>query len=250
MGGKELTDAIETKLPAVMERYSFLEVLGLRDVVGYKLRDMFSFNGNIISAYGQDLSMADVFAHFALTRDHFTLAQLNALKRDLYTQIYFDSVYDNSLRINANEFVSRDQAVFDIEKTDAAISRFCTGDYIMLQNVSFFGSFPDAGFPWNGFLLEHYVADFSKNFKLLHSGFTVGKPVGAIVRRNSRYNDFDELLSVELAVSGIPLSRAFSLSRENALQYLVDNGLLARKHYGKIEQILFTAKQQRLTKGK
>lgn len=244
MGGKELTDAIEIKLPAVMERYPFFETLGLRDVVGYKLRAMFSFNGKIISSYGQDLSMADVFAHFASTRDHFTLVQLNALKRDLDTPIYFDSVYDNSLRINADEFASRDQAKFDIEETDAAISRFCTGDYIMLQDVSFFGSFPDAGFPWNGFLLEHYIADFSKDFKLLHSGFTAGKPVGAIARRSSRYNDFDELLSAELAVSGVPLGR------ENALQYLVDSGLLSRKNYGKIEQVLSAAKQQKLMKGK
>lgn len=243
MGGKELTDAIEVKLPTVMERYPFLEWLGLRDAIAYKLRDMFSFKGKIISPYGQNLSMTEVFAHFALMRDYFTLEQLNSLKRDLDTPIYFDSVYANSLRINADEFVSRDQAAFDIEATDAAISRFCTGDYIALRKISFFGSFPDAGFPWNDFLLEHYVAEFSKDFKLMHSGFTAGKPVGAIVRRSSRYNDFDELLSAELAVSGIPLDR------ENALQYLVDNGLLARKNYGKIEQVLSTAKQQRLTKG-
>lgn len=243
MGGKELTDAIEVKLPTVMERYPFLEWLGLRDVIAYKLRDMFSFKRKIISPYGQNLSMTEVFAHFASTRDYFTLEQLNSLKRDLDTPIYFDSVYANSLRINADEFVSRDQAAFDIEATDAAISRFCTGDYIALREISFFGSFPNAGFPWNVFLLEHYIAEFSKDFKLLHSGFTAGKPVGAIVRRSSRYNDFDELLSAELAVSGIPLDR------ENALQYLVDNGLLARKNYGKIEQVLSTAKQQRLTKG-
>ena len=43
MGGKELTDAIEVKLPTVMERYPFLEWLGLRDVIAYNLRDMFSF---------------------------------------------------------------------------------------------------------------------------------------------------------------------------------------------------------------
>ena len=243
MGGKELTDAIEVKLPTVMERYPFLEWLGLRNVIAYKLRDMFSFKGKIISPYGKDLSMTEVFAHFASTRDYFTLEQLNSLKRDLDTPIYFDSVYANSLRINADEFVSRDQVAFDIEATDAAISRFCTGDYIALRGISFFGSFPNAGFPWNDFLLEHYVAEFSKDFKLMHSGFTAGKPVGAIVRRSSRYNDFDELLSAELAVSGIPLDR------ENALQYLVDNGLLARKSYGKIEQVLSTAKQQRLTKG-
>lgn len=243
MGGKELTDAVIVKLPAIMERYPFLTWLGLRGVIAYKLQDVFSFRGKIISAYGQDLSMSDVFAHFAATRDHFTLEKLNSLKRDLDTPIYFDSVYANSLRINKDEFVSRDQVSFDTEATDAAISRFCTGDYIALKEISFFGSFPDAGFPWNGFLLEHYVADFSKKFKLLHIGFTAGTPVGAIVKRSSRFDDFDELVSAELAVSKIPLNR------ENALQYLVDIGLLARRNYRGIEQTLSRAKLQRSKKG-
>lgn len=240
MGGKELTDAIEVKLPSIMERYSFLTWLGLRDVVAYKLQNVFSFKGKIISTYGQDLSMSDVFAHFAASHDYFTLEQLNFLKRDLDTPIYFDSVYANSLRINKEEFVSRDQASFDIEATDAAISRFCTGDYIALRDISFFGSFPSAKFPWNGFLLEHYVADFSKKFKLLHIGFTAGTPVGAIVRRSSRFNDFDELVSAELAANSIPLNR------ESALKYLVDIGLLARRNYRGIDQVLSNAVLQRL----
>lgn len=243
MGGKELTDAVVSKLPEVMERYPFLNWLGLRDVIAYKFKDIFSFRGKIISAYGQDLSMSDVFAHFAATREHFTLAQLNSLKRDLDTTIYFDDVYANSLRINENEFVSRDQAHFDIEGTDTAISRFCTGDYIALKEINFFGSFPNAGFPWNGFLLEHYVADFSRKFKLLHIGFTAGTPVGAVVRRSSNIADFDELISIELAVSNIPLNR------DSALQYLVDTGLLARRNYKWIEQALSKARLLRSKKG-
>jgi hypothetical protein len=243
MGGRELTDAIEIKLPSVTERYPFLSWLGLRDVIAYKLRDLFSFRGKIISAYGQDLSMSDVFAHFASTRDHFTLEQLNSLKRDLDTPIYFDDVYAHSLRISKNDFVSRDQEAFNIEATDNAISRFCTGDYIPLKEVSFFGSFPNAGFPWNGFLLEHYVADFSKKFKLLHIGFNAGIPVGAIVKRSSRYTYFDEVVVTELAYSKIPLNR------ENALQYLVDIGLLARKNYKGVEQTISKAKLQRQRKG-
>lgn len=243
MGGKELTNTIEVKIPAIIERYPFLSWLGLRDVIAYKLQDVFSFKGKIISAYGQDLSMSDIFAYFAEHHKHFTLEQLNSLKKDLDTPIYFDDVYENSLRINKDDFVSRDRASFDIEATDEAISRFCTGDYIPLQMISFFGSFPDANFPWNGFLLEHYVAKFSKKFKLLHIGFNASRPVGAIVKRNSCYNDFDEVIVMELATSQIPLDR------ENALQYLVDSGLLARKKYKGIEQALLRAKIQRSRKG-
>ncbi|RGS71139.1 hypothetical protein DWX75_09250 [Mitsuokella sp. AF21-1AC] len=243
MGGKELTDEIERCFPSIIERYPFLTWLGLRDVLAYKLQNKFSFKGKIISPYGKDLSMADIFAYFAKTHDYFTLDQLNGLKQDLGTPIYFDDVYAHSLRINQEDFVSRDQASFDTEATDYAISRFCTNDYIPLKYVSFFGSFPDVCFPWNEFLLEHYVADFSKKFKLLHTGFNAGTPVGAIVKRSSHYSDFEEVMITELADSKI------HLNRENALQYLVDIGLLARKNYGGIEQILSKAKLQRQRKG-
>lgn len=187
--------------------------------------------------------MSEVFAHFASTHDYFTLEQLNSLKRDLDTPIYFDSVYSNCLRINQDEFVSRNQAAFDIDATDAAISRFCTGDYVMLKEINFFGSFPDAGFPWNEFLLEHYVAEFSKKYKLMHLGFNAGMAVGAIVKRSSQIDDFDTLISMELAESSIPLDR------DNALQFIVDIGLLARKHYNGIEKDLSAAKLLRLKKG-
>ena len=236
IGGKELIDSIEVRLPSINERYPFLTKLGLRDVIAYKLHNEFSFKGKIISTYGQDLSMTDVFAHFASVHEHFTLDQLNSLKLDLNTTIYFDPVYENSLRVSENDFVSRKQARFDIEATDDAISRFCTGDYIALKEISFFGSFPDAGFPWNGFLLEHYTAAFSRKFKLLHLDFTASTPAGAIVRRNSIFSNFNELLSDELAKSNI------TLDVDNALQHFVEIGLLARRRYAEIERIVENAK--------
>ena len=243
MGGKELVDGIKKYLPTVMERYPFLTWLGLRDVIAYKMQDLFSFKGKIISAYGQDLSMADVFANFAESHDHFTLEQLDDLKQELDTPIYFDDVYAHSLRISRENFVSRDQASFDTEATDNAISRFCLGDYVPLNRISFFGSFPEAGFPWNEFLLEHYTADFSKKFKLLHVSFTANMPVGAIVRRNSSYNDFVEIVAAALADSKV------MLTRENALQYLVDIGFLTRKNYKMIDQALAKAKMISYRKG-
>lgn len=121
MGGKELVDTIKQKLPSVMERYPFLTEYGLRDAIAYKLQNTFSFKGKIISALGQDLSMEKVFSDFASSNAHFTLTQLNSLKNDLNTPIYFDAVYQNSLRINKEEFVSPEQANFDVTATDAAI---------------------------------------------------------------------------------------------------------------------------------
>ena len=78
----------------------------------------------------------------------------------------------------------------------------------------------------------------------MHIGFTAGTPVGAVVKRSSNYESFDELVTTILADSNIPLNR------QNALQYLVDIGMIARRHYSGIEQILSKAKQQRSKEGK
>lgn len=243
MGGRELTDTIQNKLPAVMERYPYLTWLGLRDVLAYKLKSKFSFKGKIISAYGQDLSMADVFANFAKTHEHFTLAQLDMLKNDLATSIYFDDIYANSLRVNKDDFVSKDQAKFDIDATDSAIGQFFHGDFISIKDISLFGGFPDAYFPWNYFLLQHYVANYSKEYKLIHAGFNAGKPVGAVVKRNSQINTFDDVIIRVLAESRIPLNDS------NALQYLYEAGYIARRSYGSIDVILAKANLYRINKG-
>lgn len=243
MGGKELTDTIQERLPSIKERYPFLTWLGLRDVLAYKLRNVFSFKGKIISAYGQDLSMGDVFTNFARTHDYFTLAQLNMLKNDLDTPIYFGSVYANSLRINKDEFVSPDQAQFDVSATDVAIDRFCHGDFISIKDVSLFGGFPNAHFPWNHFLLQHYVANYSKNYQLIHTGFNAGNPVGAIVKRSSQIDTFDDVIIRVLAESSIPLNS------NDALQYLCDAGYLARRSYGNLEALLIKANLYRTNKG-
>ena len=243
MGGKELTDTIEKKMPSIKERYPFLTWLGLRDVLAYKLRDSFSFKGKIISAYGKALSMTDVFADFARKHEHFTLEELNILKSDLDTQIYFDSIYANSLRINKDEFVSLEQASFDVEATDNAIERFCHSEYVTLKEISHFGAFPYAYFPWNHFLLQHYVANYSKKYKLIHTGFNAGNPVGAIVKKSSQLYSMDEIIIRALVENNIPLNR------DDALQYLCDAGFLARRSYGSIDYLLDKANMQRTQKG-
>lgn len=243
VGGNELVETVYVKYPTIMERYPYLTQLGMRDAIGYKLRYIFSFKGKIISPLGEELSMADVFANYARSHGYFTLTQLNALKTALDTPIYFDSIYRNSLRISKEDFVSQEQASFDIAATDAAIDRFCVGDYIPINEIRHFGSFPYARFTWNGFLLEHYVSSYSEKYKLMHAGFNASTPVGTIVKRISKFEDFDELIVSVLANSMI------ALNKQDALQYLYDNGFLARRSYGTIEQILFQANVQRLQKG-
>ena len=87
-----------------------------------------------------------VFENFAKSHEYFTLDQLNTLKTELDTPIYFDAVYENSLRINKEEFVSKDKAKFDVTATDCAIEMFCAGDFVSIKDVNLFGGFPNCLF--------------------------------------------------------------------------------------------------------
>ena len=118
MGGNELYDAIKAKYPYIIDSNHNLSVYGFRDALKVKLGDSFSFKGNIISRFGQELSMADVFAKYAKSRDNFTLSELQGLASNLATTIYFDSIYENSLRVSRDLFVSKDAAQFSISDTE------------------------------------------------------------------------------------------------------------------------------------
>ena len=241
--GNELVEAVEAHFPDIKEMYQWITPVGMRNVIGYKLNDRFSFNGNIISKYGEDLSMAEVYAKYCRKHSRFTLDELNVLKQELGSTIYFDEIYANSLRISQNEFVSQDMAQFDVEATDEAIGRICTGQYMSLQEIRDFGTFPYAGYPWNEYLLEHFVANYSQKFMLLHIGFSANVCAGAIVKQASSFKDFNNLLVDILANSNIVLDE------DSALEYLRQQGYIARRRYSDIGRIVTEAKVVRSKKG-
>lgn len=244
IAGNELYDAIKAKYPYIIEDNHTLTVYGFRDALKAKLGDKFSFKGNIISRAGQELSMADVFAKFAHNRDSFTLSELQGLANNLATVIYFDAVYENSLRISRDQFVSKTAAQFSIAETDEVLDRVCTGKYMPIQGVTNFGIFPYAGYPWNSFLLEHYVANYSQKYMILHSNFNGTECAGAIVKRSAGITSFDDLI-VDLLVNN-----TIEMKKEPVLQFLSDMGYLSRRRYSRIEALIIKANAQRNWKDK
>lgn len=239
IGGNELYEAIQAKYPYIMENNYEFSVYGFRDALKYKFGNRFSFRGNIISAAGKELSMTDVFANYARKHDSFTLAELEMLAADLSSPIYFDAVYENSLRISKEQFVSKKQAQFNVPDTDAAINRVCVGDYVAISRVNNFGIFPYAGFPWNSFLLEHYVYAYSKDYRLLNAGFHKTECTSAIVKRSIGIDSLDDFIVLLLTDAEVELEKA------PVLQFLVDNGYLARRRYTNIENLIIRARAQR-----
>ena len=243
VSGNELMEMISARYPHILENNPLISMMGMRDALKYHLGNKFSFRGNIISAPNSAISMADVFGNYARSHTSFTITELKNLASEMKATIYFDSVYDNSLRVSKNQFVSKEYAQFLVDDTDRAIARFCTGSFMPIGMIREFGTFPDAGYPWTTFLLEHFVYSYSRQFKLLHSGFNRECSVGAIVRRESGIESFNDLLSIALGESATPIKK------DTALNFFVEQGYLARRNYSDIEKVLIQANTYRNRKG-
>jgi|GEM_PF-1163008 len=239
IAGNKMLEILNEKHPDIFEKLSQFQDIGKRDCIAYWLRDRFAFNGNIISEYGKSYKMQDIFALYCQKHTYITMDMLSALKIELDTTIYFDAVYDNTLRISEEEFVSRDQACFSVADTDRIIGKFCEGDYIALSEIDQFALFPDAGFAWNIYLLEHYIYAYSEEYMLLHSATFNAKAAGIIVRRSSKLKTFEDAVADTLANSNT------DLNEESALIYLSEKGYIARRKVSSIEQMIISAKRIR-----
>lgn len=244
ISGNELYDAIQTKYPYTFEKNAVFSVIGWRDALKYKFGDRFSFVGNIVSRAGTSLSMSDVFAEYGKGRQRFSIDELEQFAESIGTTIYFDSLYTNAIRISHEWFTSKGGAKFSVKETDAVLDRFCDGDYIPLQDVKEFALFPESSFPWTEYLLEQYVAFYSEKFYLMHGNYNKNCAVGAIVRKTCRFDSFDDLVTDILAHNDV------SLQKKKVLDYLAENGYIARRSYTNIEMIMINARAMRNQKEK
>ena len=98
--------------------------------MGYILRDTYSFNGPIISSFGKELSMAEVFAQYCDDREQVTTEELKTLASEMNTVIYWDSVRDETIRISEDLLLRHDKVDFQIDEIDRVLDDLCDQNYI------------------------------------------------------------------------------------------------------------------------
>lgn len=241
--GNEITRFISENYPRVVERNSFASELGIRNAVGYMLRNEYKQNGAVFCALDADLTMGEIVANIGKNKDSFTIADVEQLQSDLDIKGYVDFIHINSVRISYDFFVSPENISFDVENTDKALDRYCTGEYLPIKDVKQFGSFPMCGYEWNEFLLESYLAKYSKQYRLLHGGYGLYKCAGAMVKRSSRIETFEDLVIDVLSKSDIRLDSG------DAIEFLKEKGYISRKSFVGIEKILIKANTARNKRG-
>ncbi len=240
MFGNELLNGIKSKLPNLYESIKDFGDRGIRGAVAYKLKGIFKFNSNIICNIGVDIDNAEVFRSFAKTERYFSLAALIALKDQIgIGNIYFDNVNEVASRINANDFVPNEALVFNVNTIDELLEQIITGNMASIKEASNFAVYPSTCYPWTEYLLESYVAKYSKKFKLLHVCYAESKCSGAIVKRSSQIDSMDAVI-IEYLILHEEIQ-----SGNDALSGLVEDGYIARKRYKNIEDLLIVAKAKR-----
>ncbi len=232
----ELMQLIEEHCPSVLINTSDYPMWGLRNALAYLLREKFSFRGAIISDKDEEISMAEVFSDFCQQSEHITLKELKRFADELNTVIYWDSVYGKMVRISQNEFIRRDQIHFNIEQTDAVLDSLVRSEYTPIKNINLFLHFPTIDVPWNNFVLESYIANYSKKYRLLHANYAATDCCGAVVRQESGISDYRTLI-----VDVLSKNTGWK-TKKDALQLLVDLGYQQRRSYSDIEKVMQEAK--------
>jgi hypothetical protein len=232
----ELRNIIDDKCPNVSINTADFTTYGLRNCLGYLLKDTFSFNGAIISAYGMKLSMADVFSGYCRDREQVTVDELKKLASDMDTIIYWDAVREETIRISEDVFLRNDRVLFDIDKVDEVLDSFVENDYVSIKEIGLFMLFPTTNVKWNGYVLESFVYKYSKKYKLIHATFSASGYFGAVVKSSSIIADYRTLI-----VDALSNTDEWK-DNESALEWLVNKGYQQRKKYSDIEKVIHEAK--------
>lgn len=148
-----------------------------------------------------------------------------------------DIAYSLMVRVDAERFVSDEQVDFIEADIDEVLETLVQGQIIGMKEITSFALFPNCNFAWNLYLLESFCRRFSKTFKYM-AVTTNSRNAGAIVRKESN-SDYHTLLANVLAV------KCVELSNETVIDYLFDNGYIARHSYKYIQDLIELALELR-----
>ena len=234
----------------IIEKNSMITELGLGNAIEYYCNNNYDCNGSIFSSKGTNLSITKIFANYCIDKDIVKLSELELLAKDLGFRslhgLYLAEVFSDFSRINQEMFVRKSNLKFESDTIDSILDKFCIGDYITFSEITTFALFPSNEYPWNSFLLESYVKNYSIIYKCLSDSISMNKCVGAIVKKNSIFVSYKQVLIEVLADA-----KENCLSdKKVALNNLYKNGFIAKRRMSNIDDLIASAKIIKEQRGK
>ncbi len=222
---QHLKTLMEQHCPAAAIDTAFMKDWGLRNALGYIFRNSFEFNDAIVNKKGEKFSVSDAYKDFCKAREKMTLDELEEFSIDIHVPIYWDDIFTVMIRISATDFIHKDKIHFNVEAADGILDTLCKGNYIPIQDIGLFLQFPAMEIPWNIYVLECYLRQYSKMFRLDQANITKAGCYGVMVRRNCELNNYEQVVIDMLA-----RSNKWS-NEESALELLVMLGYRANRRW-------------------
>ena len=170
----------------------------------------------------------------------FTTAQLREILDQYHIGMNppWEIIFNSSVRVSSEHFVSKNDVSFDVARTDEALAQLCPKAVTPIVLAKSFASFPPGSHPWNIYLLEQFVYQYSERYMLLHTRF--GTEVkGFIVRKDAGIDTFEEAFARHIAEMDVRLDSA------SVMVYASLRGIVASKRYGKLPMVLKRALELR-----
>ena len=237
---KDVVRLFNEKCPSTAIDYSGFKDYLIRNILKWKLSDQFSGSSAIFCEKGVEMDYDELFRSFAANHSRLTLSEITEFQKDIDIQtIYWNSIMKEMIRISPEELVNKENVHFDIDAIDGILDIMCPSDYEALKNIDIFISFPSIGYKWNGYVLESYLRDYSKLFRLDQMSISSDKFNGVMVRRSSPLKDYNDVAADMLAHNDN------WNDEKTALRCLVNEGFQQRAANKQIGEIITKAKRIR-----
>lgn len=236
---KDYVGANELDLSLFNNLNSHLPFTTIRDAVFIKfLKNKFNKSGQIITSLDKKLRVQDVLMQYCSNMEKISFDELKLLEESLDSKgrghlECLIAAHKVMIRVSFGLFIKRDMLVFDVDRIDEILEFYCIDDFIPLQAIKDFSLFPVLSYPWNLFLLESYLRNFSKIFSYDVRAVNSAH-IGVIVRKSFDYNDYSEILANVVAKSQFSLNNKVEIG-----EYLFNKGYIGWRNLNKDEKDIF-----------
>lgn len=238
---KDLRELFRNACPSAAMDSEHFKDYSIREILKVLLQEEFEFSSSVITEKNNQLDYGQIFQNYAAERERLTLSELQELKKELgLSVIYWDNVFKEMIRISATELVRKGIVQFNVSAIDEVLEQMYPNEYTTLKDVNLFLSFPPVNVRWNGFVLESYLREYSKKFRLIQLSIAQDDYFGVMLKCSSDLENYND-------VAADMLARNNSWSDEkSALQLLKEMNFQQRAKNSSISAIVKAAKQKRI----
>lgn len=235
---RDVEKIIKEKFQAIAINTTGYKDWAYRNILKYIMRDDFEFGSSVISSKGHKLEMHQVYRSFCLEHERLTIEELKQFSEEVGVQIYWEDVLKEMVRVSANELIRKDLIKFNVQAIDYVLDEMCQDEYIPINDITLFLHFPAINYPWNHFVLESYL-QYSSIFDLYHVSYSENKVFGIVVKKNSMFKDYRQVVVDMLA------NNNEWTDETNALAWIVKKGCQARKRWTGFDKVINEASLRR-----